>query len=104
LDIVDIGSLSFLGELDAGHKVKELCSYYLAPISEENAKKLAPTEEVDRFTYVNKEAIEGIVSWSEEKERELDLAVHRMMFHDELEALCMAFDMLEEYKWNPIGS
>lgn len=104
LDLPDIGSLTFLGELGAGHKVKEECSYYLAPLPQDSVNKLRPTAEVGHFTFLTKESVSAIIPWSEAEKKHCDPAVHRIMFDDELEALAMAFDLLEEYKWNPVGS
>lgn len=103
LGLPDIGPLTFLGELGAGHKVHEECSYYLASITEENAKKIRPTTEVGHFIFVNKEALRDIAPWSEAETKKLDGAVHRVMFDDELEALDEAFALLTEHKWNPVG-
>ncbi|MBI4281606.1 NUDIX domain-containing protein [Candidatus Uhrbacteria bacterium] len=103
LALPDIGALTFLGELGAGHKVHEECSYYLASITEANAKKIRPTAEVGHFIFLNKEALRDIVPWREAEKKKLDGAVHRVMFNDELEALKEAFALLAEHKWNPVG-
>lgn len=100
LGLPDIGPLTFLGELGAGHKVHEECSYYLASVTEKNAEKIRPTAEVGHFVFVNKEALRDMVPWREAEKKKLDGAVHRVMFDDELEALKVAFALLEERKWN----
>jgi len=104
LDLVDIGSLTFLGELDAGHRVPELCSYYLSPLTEAGMKKLRPTEEVSRFTFLTKEGATDVVRWEDAETHDLDMTTHRVMFEDELQALLMAFALLEEHRWNPLGA
>ena len=103
LGLPDIGLLTFLGELGAGHTVKEECSYYVASITEKNAKKIRPTAEVGHFHMVNKETVRDIVPWSEADAKHLDASVHHVMFDDEREALEEAFALLEESKWNLVG-
>ncbi|MDO8581249.1 MAG: NUDIX domain-containing protein [bacterium] len=104
LGLPDIGALTFLGELGAGHKVHEECSYYLASITEANAKKIRPTAEVGHFRFITKDALREVVVFSEAEKKKLDVSVHSIMFDDELEALREAFALLEEHKWNPVGS
>ena len=104
LELPDIGPLTFLGELGAGHKIKEDCSYYCASITEEHAKKLRPTAEVGHFRFVMKDALHEVVPFSEAEKKKLDASVHSIMFDDEFEALEEAFALLEEHKWNPMGS
>ena len=104
LELPDIGPLTFLGELGAGHKVKEDCNYYIASMTEENAKKLRPTVEVGHFRFVEKSVLREIVVFSEAEKKKLDASVHSIMFDDEFEALEEAFALLEEHKWNPMGS
>lgn len=103
LDIVDIGPVQFLGELEGGNKVKEECSFYVAAITEANAAKLQPTPEVASFTYVNKDGVDDVVSLDDARKRGLDLTVHRVMFQDELDALRELHGLLEEHRWNPIA-
>lgn len=103
LGLPDIGPLTFLGELGAGHKVKEECSYYLASITEKNAKKIRPTAEVGHFHLVNNDTIRDIVPWNEADAKHLDASVHHVMFDDEVEALLEAFAVLEEHTWQPVG-
>lgn len=99
LGLPDIGPLTFLGELGAGHTVKEECSYYLASITEERAKKLRPTAEVGHFSFLTKDALRDIVVFSEADATHLDPSVRRVMFDDEFEALEEAFALLEERQW-----
>ena len=103
LDIVDIGPIQFLGELDGGHKVHEDCSYYVAAISEANAEKLLSTDEVSHFTHINKDGIDDVISFDEAEAKGLDPKVHRVMFQDELDALRELHGLLEEHRWNPIA-
>ena len=103
LGLPDIGPLTFLGELGAGHKVREECSYYLAGITDTHAKKIRPTAEVGHFVFLTNDALRDIISFTETEQKKLDTSVHRVMFDDELEALKEAFALLEEHKWNPVG-
>lgn len=103
LDIVDIGPIQFLGELDGGHKVREDCSYYVAAITEANASKLQPTPEVASFTFLNKDGVDDVISFNDVQKRELDPKVHRVMFQDELDALRELHGLLEEHRWNLIA-
>lgn len=104
LELPDIGPVVFLGELTAGHKVKEDCGYYLASITEDHAHKLRPTAEVGRFHRITKESLHDIIRWSEAEINHVDTTVHHVMFDDEREALEEVFAVLEEHHWNPTGA
>ena len=103
LDIVDIGPIQFMGELDGGHKVREECSFYVAALTEAGAAKLRPTAEVAHFTFLNKDGVDDVVPFDEARRRDLDPSVHRVMFQDELDVLRELYGLLEEHRWNPVA-
>ena len=103
LGLPDIGPLTFLGELGAGHKVKEECSYYLAEITDAHAKKIRPTAEVGHFVFLTKDTLRDIIPFTEAEKKHCDTSVHRVMFDDELEALEEAFALLDEHRWQRVG-
>lgn len=103
LDIVDIGPVQFLGELEGGHKRKEDCSFYVAAITAANAEKLRPTSEVSHFTHINKENVDDVIPFDEAERKGMDPKVHRVMFRDELETVRELYGLLVEHRWNPIA-
>lgn len=103
LPIVEIGSLTFLGELAAGNNQPETCAYYLAPITEAVVKKLTPNSEVARFVALHANDAAAIIARSEADAIHIDPTEHHVMFEDELKALQMAFTILKEHHWNPTG-
>jgi len=100
LNLPDIGPLTFLGELAAGQKQHEKCSYYLASITEKNAKKIQPTAEVGRFIFIAQEEAGMMTPWSVAETKHIDSSHSNVIFDDELEALTMAFELLDEHEWN----
>ena len=94
LDIIDIGPLEFLGELDGGARKKETCSYYLASITDERADTMHPTEEVSSFAVLDVDDVRAIVPHSRAKDA--DPKKRHVMFDDELEALTQALAIITE--------